>query len=74
MLDLIDRPDLFLEAGNIIVQNAITFAVAQVKAGADMLVRNLDDQNAYQIAVNSGQSLRFPIAKYSLSNESEAII
>jgi len=37
MLDLIDRPDLFLEAGNIIIQNAITFAVAQVKAGADMI-------------------------------------
>jgi uroporphyrinogen-III decarboxylase len=38
MLDLIDRPDLFLEAGNIIVQNAITFAVAQVKAAEQSAV------------------------------------
>jgi len=37
MLDLIDRPDLFIKAGEIIVQNAITFAVAQIKAGADMI-------------------------------------
>jgi ankyrin repeat protein len=25
-----------------------------IQAGADMLTRNLDDQNAYQIAINSG--------------------
>lgn len=37
MLDLIDKPELFFKAGQIIVQNAITFAVAQVKAGADMI-------------------------------------
>ena len=37
MLDLIDRPDLFFKAGQIIVQNAITFAIAQIKAGADMI-------------------------------------
>ncbi len=37
MLDLIDRPDLFIKAGEIIVRNAITFAVAQIEAGADMI-------------------------------------
>ncbi|MHC4225919.1 MAG: uroporphyrinogen decarboxylase family protein, partial [Planctomycetota bacterium] len=37
MMDLIDKPEMFVEAGEIIIQNAIAFAVAQVKAGADMI-------------------------------------
>ena len=37
MLDLIDEPEIFAEAGEVIVENAIAFAVAQVKAGADMV-------------------------------------
>jgi MtaA/CmuA family methyltransferase len=37
LMDLIDRPELFLAAGEIIVQNAIQFAIAQVQAGADMI-------------------------------------
>ena len=37
MMDLIDKPEMFIEAGEIIIQNAIAFAVAQVKAGADMI-------------------------------------
>jgi MtaA/CmuA family methyltransferase len=37
MLDLIDEPGVFAEAGRVIIQNAIAFAVAQVKAGADMI-------------------------------------
>ena len=37
MLDLIDKPEVFVEAGRIIIENAITFALAQVKAGADMV-------------------------------------
>ena len=37
MLDLIDHPEMFASAGEIIVQNAIAFAIAQVKAGADMI-------------------------------------
>jgi len=37
MLDLIDRPDIFVKAGAIIIENAIAFAVAQIKAGADMV-------------------------------------
>ncbi len=36
-LDLIDDPQMFMEAGNLIVQNAISFAIAQIKAGADMI-------------------------------------
>ncbi|HUT44826.1 MAG TPA: uroporphyrinogen decarboxylase family protein, partial [Sedimentisphaerales bacterium] len=37
MLDLIDEPEIFVEAGEVIVENAIAFAVAQIKAGADMV-------------------------------------
>ena len=37
MLDLIDEPDIFVAAGEVIVENAIAFAVAQIKAGADMV-------------------------------------
>lgn len=37
MLDLIDRPDIFVKAGEIIIENAIAFALAQIKAGADMV-------------------------------------
>ena len=37
MLDLIDAPEIFVEAGEVIVENAIAFAVAQIKAGADMV-------------------------------------
>ena len=36
-LDLVDRPEMFIKAGRVIIQNAIVFAVAQVRAGADMI-------------------------------------
>ncbi len=36
-LDLIDDPEMFMEAGSIIVENAILFALGQIKAGADMI-------------------------------------
>jgi MtaA/CmuA family methyltransferase len=37
MLDLIDEPDIFAEAGQTIIKNQITFALAQIEAGADMI-------------------------------------
>ncbi len=37
MLDLVDRPDLFRTAGEVLVDNAVGFALAQVRAGADMI-------------------------------------
>jgi MtaA/CmuA family methyltransferase len=37
MLDLIDKPEMFVKAGRIIIQNEIAFALAQIKAGADMI-------------------------------------
>ena len=36
-LDLVDDPEMFVQAGEIIVQNAIAFAIAQIRAGADMI-------------------------------------
>lgn len=37
MLDLIDKPELYLAAGQVVVDNAIAFARAQISAGADMI-------------------------------------
>lgn len=37
MMDLIDEPQVFAEAGEIIIQNQIAFALAQIEAGADMI-------------------------------------
>jgi MtaA/CmuA family methyltransferase len=37
LVDLIDAPELFLQAGEIIIQNAIDFALIQIQAGADMI-------------------------------------
>ena len=59
MLDLIDRPDLFIEAGEIIVRNAITFAVAQIKAGADMI--GVGDSAASLIAPHMYAELVLPL-------------
>jgi len=37
MLDLVDRPEMFQRAGGLIIDNQIRFALAQVRAGADMI-------------------------------------
>jgi MtaA/CmuA family methyltransferase len=37
MLDLMDNPEMFHQAAEIITENAIDFAVAQIRAGADMV-------------------------------------
>jgi MtaA/CmuA family methyltransferase len=37
MFDLIDKPEMYHQAAEIITQNAIDFAVAQIRAGADMI-------------------------------------
>ena len=59
MLDLIDRPDLFIKAGEVIVQNAIAFAVAQIKAGADMI--GVGDSAASLIAPGMYAELVLPL-------------
>jgi MtaA/CmuA family methyltransferase len=37
LMDLIDNPQMFTDAADVIVQNAIAFALAQIEAGADMI-------------------------------------
>ena len=37
LMDLIDKPQMFTDAADVIVQNAIAFALAQIDAGADMI-------------------------------------
>lgn len=37
MLDLMDQPDLYHQAAEVITQNAINFALAQIQAGADTI-------------------------------------
>jgi len=37
MLDLVDEPTMFHDAAAVIVENAVAFAKAQVRAGADMI-------------------------------------
>jgi uroporphyrinogen-III decarboxylase len=36
-MDLFDKPEMFMEAGEILVDKAIAFAREQIKAGADMI-------------------------------------
>jgi len=36
-LDLVDNPGMFVQVGEVIVQNAVAFALAQIKGGADMI-------------------------------------
>jgi MtaA/CmuA family methyltransferase len=37
MMDLMDRPEIFQQAAEIIIENAVNFARAQVEVGADMI-------------------------------------
>lgn len=37
LMDLFDKPEMFLEAGEVLVEKAIGFAREQIKAGADMI-------------------------------------
>ena len=61
MMDLIDKPEMFVEAGEAIVQNAIAFAVAQVEAGADMI--GIGDAAASLITPNMYTELVLPLEK-----------
>ncbi|HUU20291.1 MAG TPA: uroporphyrinogen decarboxylase family protein [Sedimentisphaerales bacterium] len=70
MLDLIDRPDLFIKAGEIIVRNAIAFAVAQIKAGADMI--GVGDSAASLIAPSMYAELVLPLEQKLITAIHEA--
>lgn len=61
MLDLIDRPDYFKQAGEAIIENEIKFAVAQVKAGADMI--GVGDAAASLISPDAYREFVLPLEK-----------
>ena len=61
MMDLIDKPEMFVEAGETIVENAIAFAVAQVKAGADMI--GIGDAAASLVTPSMYTELVLPLEK-----------
>jgi MtaA/CmuA family methyltransferase len=70
MLDLIDEPDIFVAAGEVIVQNAIAFAVAQIKAGADMV--GVGDSAASLISPDMYAKLVMPLERKLIAAIHEA--
>ncbi len=70
MMDLIDKPEIFIKAGRIIIQNAIVFAVAQVKAGADMV--GIGDAVASLIAPNMYKEFILPLEQKLIAAVHEA--
>lgn len=61
MMDLIDKPEMFVGTGEVIIQNAIAFAVAQVEAGADMI--GIGDAAASLVTPNMYSELILPLEK-----------
>ncbi len=61
MMDLIDKPEMFIKAGEAIVENAISFAVSQVEAGADMI--GVGDAAASLITPAMYRELVLPLEK-----------
>jgi MtaA/CmuA family methyltransferase len=61
MLDLIDAPQVFVKAGQIIIENAIAFAVAQIEAGADMV--GIGDSAASLISPEMYAELVLPLER-----------
>ena len=37
LMDLMDKPEMFLKTADMIVENAVSFALSQIRAGADMI-------------------------------------
>jgi len=70
MLDLIDTPEIFIKAGEVIVRNAIVFAVAQIKAGADVI--GIGDAAASLISPAMYAGLVMPLEKKLIAAIHEA--
>jgi MtaA/CmuA family methyltransferase len=69
-MDLIDRPKMFIKAGEVIVQNAIAFVTAQVKAGADMI--GIGDAAASLIAPDMYKEFVLPLERKLIAAVHEA--
>ena len=61
MFDLIDKPDMYHQAAEIIIQNEIDFAIAQIRAGADMI--GIGDAVASLVGAELYQSHVLPLEK-----------
>ncbi|UCF14997.1 MAG: uroporphyrinogen decarboxylase family protein [Phycisphaerales bacterium] len=61
MMDLIDKPEMFVEAGETIIENEIKFAIAQIEAGADMI--GVGDAAASLVTPNMYADLVLPLEK-----------
>ena len=70
MLDLIDEPDIFAEAGETIIQNQVTFALAQIEAGADMV--GIGDSAASLISPSMYAQLVLPLEQKLIAAIHEA--
>ncbi len=70
MMDLIDKPEIFIKAGRVIIQNAIAFAIAQVKAGADMI--GIGDAVASLIAPDMYKEFVLPLEQKLIAAVHEA--
>ena len=70
MLDLIDEPAVFVEAGETIIQNQIIFALAQVEAGADMV--GVGDSAASLISPSMYAELVLPLQQKLMAAIHEA--
>lgn len=70
LFDLIDKPDMFVKAAEIIIRNEITFALAQVKAGADMI--GIGDAAASLISADMYKELVLPLEQKLIAAIHEA--
>jgi uroporphyrinogen-III decarboxylase len=70
MMDLIDKPEMFVRAGEVIIENAISFAVGQIEAGADMI--GVGDAAASLITPNMYVELVLPLEKKLINAIHEA--
>ena len=61
MFDLIDKPDMYHQAAEIIIQNEIDFAIAQIRAGADMI--GIGDAVASLVGAELYQNHVLPLEK-----------
>ncbi|MEJ2705071.1 MAG: uroporphyrinogen decarboxylase family protein [Sedimentisphaerales bacterium] len=70
MLDLIDEPQIFAEAGETIIQNEVAFALAQIEAGADMV--GIGDSAASLISPSMYAELVLPLEQKLITAIHEA--
>jgi MtaA/CmuA family methyltransferase len=59
LMDLIDNPEMFTGAADMIIHNALAFAVAQINAGADMI--GIGDAAASLIGANLYKKFVLPL-------------